>query len=102
MYLRVFQRRIPIQVIGKTFVSSPSTTDSERNLSEILQIKFPAASKILVSDVSGGCGAMYEVTVESSEFKGVRQLEQHRKVTEALKEKIKDMHGIRIFTSIPR
>lgn len=55
-----------------------------------------------VEDVSGGCGAMYEITVESIDFKGLSKIKQHKLITETLKEEIKDMHGLRIFTSTPK
>lgn len=55
-----------------------------------------------MSDVSGGCGAMYEIIVESSEFKGISRVKQHQMITDTLKEEIKDMHGLRIHTTVPK
>lgn len=52
-------------------------------------------------DISGGCGAMYEISVESKEFVGLSRVKQHRMITDTLKNEIKDMHGLRIQTSIP-
>ncbi len=49
----------------------------------------------------GGCGAMYEIYVETMDFKGLNTVKQHRLVTEALKAEIKDMHGVRIHTKLP-
>ncbi|XP_012890057.1 PREDICTED: bolA-like protein 3 [Dipodomys ordii] len=49
-----------------------------------------------------GCGAMYEIKIESEEFKEKRTVQQHQMVNQALKEEIKGMHGLRIFTSIPK
>lgn len=43
---------------------------------------------------------MYEIYVESKEFKGLSTVKQHRLITETLKSEIKDMHGLRIHTSI--
>lgn len=59
------------------------------------------AAVISVEDVSGGCGAMFQISVESEEFKGVPIVKQHRMITETLKDHIKDMHGLRIHTSVP-
>lgn len=56
---------------------------------------------VKVTDVSGGCGAMFEVFVEAQEFKGLNTLKQHKLVTNTLKEQIKEMHGVRIHTSVP-
>lgn len=53
-------------------------------------------------DISGGCGAMYEIHIESDEFRGKRTVQQHQLVNQALKEEIQGMHGLRIFTEVPR
>uniref|UniRef100_A0A182JQ51 BolA-like protein 3 n=1 Tax=Anopheles christyi TaxID=43041 RepID=A0A182JQ51_9DIPT len=74
--------------------------NSESNLRKTLEAKFPQAKNIVVSDISGGCGSMYEIFVESKEFKGLSTVKQHRLITETLKSEIKDMHGLRIHTSI--
>ncbi|XP_004844759.1 bolA-like protein 3 isoform X2 [Heterocephalus glaber] len=54
------------------------------------------------SEQTGGCGAMYEIKIESEEFKEKRTVQQHQMVNQALKEEIKGMHGLRIFTSVPK
>jgi stress-induced morphogen len=74
-------------------------SSGETHLVNVLRKKFPGAVDIQVADVSGGCGSMYEVYVESPEFKGLRMVQQHRLVTEALSEEIKAMHGVRITTN---
>ncbi|XP_012275598.1 bolA-like protein 3 isoform X2 [Orussus abietinus] len=74
---------------------------AEQKMLEILRNKFPNAQVIEVTDVSGGCGAMFEVNVTAPEFQGLSTIKQHRIINEALKNEIKDMHGIRIHTSIP-
>ncbi|XP_036950685.1 bolA-like protein 3 [Acanthopagrus latus] len=77
-------------------------TDGEVRITEILKEKFPLASSLKVVDISGGCGAMYEIHIESSEFKGKRTIQQHQLVNQALKEEIQGMHGLRIFTDVPK
>ena len=79
--------------------NQPSPSPAEVNLINTLKENFPAATDIAVVDISGGCGSMYEVFVESPDFKGMRLVKQHKMVTEALKGAIKDMHGIRISTA---
>lgn len=69
---------------------------------DILKSKFPLAKDVQVVDVSGGCGAMYEVLVESEEFKGLSIVKQHRMINEILKDQIKEMHGLRIHTVVPK
>lgn len=45
---------------------------------------------------------MYNIFVETEDFKGLNTVKQHRLITETLKTEIKDMHGLRIFTSVPK
>ena len=80
--------------------ASSGEGDAERALIRALSEGFPGATDIVVVDVSGGCGAMYEVHVEAPQFKGLRTVGQHKLVTEVLKEQIKDMHGLRISTAV--
>nr|XP_030733474.1 bolA-like protein 3 isoform X2 [Globicephala melas] len=79
-----------------------SQTEGELKVTQILKEKFPQATAIKVTDISGGCGAMYEIQIESEEFKEKRTVQQHQMVNQALKEEIKGMHGLRIFTSVPK
>lgn len=81
--------------------SAQSEGASEQQLRAILSERFPAASRIDVADISGGCGAMFEVYVEAAEFAGVRLVNQHRAVHAALGQHIADMHGIRVTTAVP-
>uniref|UniRef100_A0A8C6SSA0 BolA-like protein 3 n=1 Tax=Neogobius melanostomus TaxID=47308 RepID=A0A8C6SSA0_9GOBI len=77
-------------------------TEGEVRIAKILKEKFPLASSLQVVDISGGCGAMYEIHIESSEFKGKRTIQQHQLVNQALKDEIQGMHGLRIFTEVPK
>uniref|UniRef100_A0A8C5SEJ7 BolA-like protein 3 n=1 Tax=Laticauda laticaudata TaxID=8630 RepID=A0A8C5SEJ7_LATLA len=82
--------------------SFASQTEGEIRVTRVLQQKFPQAVVIKVVDISGGCGAMYEIHIESEEFKEKRTIQQHQMVNQALSEEIKTMHGLRIFTSVPK
>ncbi|XP_040019372.1 bolA-like protein 3 [Gasterosteus aculeatus] len=92
----------------KVVVSGPvrrwlsSQTDGEARIAGVLKEKFPLATSLKVVDISGGCGAMYEIHIESNEFKGKRTIQQHQLVNQALKEEIQGMHGLRIFTDVPK
>ncbi|XP_023295045.2 bolA-like protein 3 [Lucilia cuprina] len=79
---------------------SSTAKNAEQTIHRLLIHRFPQAN-VKVTDVSGGCGAMFEVFVEAQEFKGLNTLKQHKLVTNTLKEQIKEMHGVRIHTSIP-
>lgn len=80
---------------------TPAVAPNEQNLIDQLRVKFPKATDIAVADVSGGCGAMFEVFVEAPDFKGMRVVKQHQMVNQALKSEIKEMHGLRISTAVP-
>lgn len=56
----------------------------------------------MVKDISGGCGSMYEIHVESrQDFEGKRIVMQHKLVTDALRSEVGKMHGLRVFTTVP-
>lgn len=90
--------------------SLSSQSNGETRISQILREKFPQASSVKVVDisgefenriklsnfhvtctavmqlcicvVSGGCGAMYEIHIESDDFKGKRTVQQHQLVNQ--------------------
>ncbi|XP_073984930.1 bolA-like protein 3 [Rhodnius prolixus] len=86
-------------VLNRRLLSASPPENAENKLKRILNINFPQAETIEVVDVSGGCGAMYDISIKSPEFKGLSIVKQHKLVTEVLKEEIKSMHGLRIQTS---
>ncbi|KAI3420319.1 hypothetical protein GPALN_003629 [Globodera pallida] len=69
-------------------------------VTKILRAKFSETdgSQVHVEDISGGCGAMFHVRVESPQFSGVTRVNQHKMINEVLRSEIKDMHGITIET----
>lgn len=93
---------IPRQLGSIRLMSQATESSGEGRILQLLQTRFPEATGVEVQDISGGCGSMYEVWVEATDFKGLSRVKQHRLITEALKEEIKDMHGVRISTSVPK
>ncbi|RDD47601.1 BolA-like protein 3 [Trichoplax sp. H2] len=73
----------------------------EQHISSILKDTVNP-SYLEVRDISGGCGSMYEILIQSDNFKGKSIIQQHRMVKEALAEEIKNMHGLTIRTSVPK
>ncbi|KAL6450465.1 BOL3 BolA-like protein 3 [Candida maltosa Xu316] len=71
--------------------------DYEKKIYTILKDEFDP-SKLQVQDVSGGCGSMFAILVESSKFKGLPMIKQHRLVNEILKDEIKQWHGLQLRT----
>ncbi|CAI9533031.1 unnamed protein product [Staurois parvus] len=88
-------------VLCRVSRSLSGRTEGEQRITQVLKDRFPQASHLRVVDISGGCGSMYEIHVESEEFREKRTVQQHQMVNEALQEEIKSMHGLRIFTSVP-
>lgn len=76
---------------------NPAMDDYERKIFDILKLEFNPAN-LEVRDVSGGCGSMFAILVESEKFKGVPMIKQHRLVNEALKEEISKWHGLQLRT----
>ncbi|VDD83538.1 unnamed protein product [Mesocestoides corti] len=102
LYKRLYSRDGPIDGL---FTRNPFVLATFRRLfatqAEIkskLESRFPKAEKIEVTDISGGCGAMYQIFVKSEDFAGMSVLAQHRSVNEALGPEIKSMHGLTILT----
>lgn len=55
--------------------------DYEQKVYNILKNEFDPVN-LQVKDVSGGCGSMFAIIVESSKFKGLPMIKQHRLVNE--------------------
>ncbi|XP_026330845.1 bolA-like protein 3 [Hyposmocoma kahamanoa] len=83
--------------VGNSAFSRNSVT-KEQQLSTALRRSLPGITYVSVQDISGGCGAMFEVSVEAKEFAGLSRVKQHQLVTDSLKSEIAEMHGIRIHT----
>ena len=69
-------------------------------LTKTLRNQFSEAegSQVVVEDISGGCGAMFKVRVESPQFSGMPKVKQHKLINEVLRGEIKQMHGIVVET----
>lgn len=67
----------------------------------MLKDKF-SPSDLSVRDISGGCGSMFAITVESPQFKGIPMIRQHRLVNEVLKDEIASWHGLQLKTRPPK
>ncbi|KAG6616175.1 bolA-like protein 3 isoform X2 [Phytophthora cinnamomi] len=75
-------------------------SEAEQAMHAALQTRLEAVH-VKVTDVSGGCGSMFDIEVASAQFAGQSRVKQHRMVNEILKEEIKDMHGLTIRTMTP-
>ncbi|CAH0473183.1 unnamed protein product [Peronospora belbahrii] len=80
---------------------SSSTDQTGKKAEQAMQLALQKqldAVHVKVTDVSGGCGSMFDVQVVSAQFIGQSRVKQHRLVNEILKEEIKSMHGLTIRT----
>lgn len=71
---------------------------SAQEIQDLLKKRFETAKHIQVEDKSGGCGAMFEIFIESPEFKKLSTPKQHKIVYDTLKDQIKVIHGLRVIT----
>ena len=55
-------------------------------------------SRLVVQDISGGCGTMYLIEVTSARFRGMRELQQQRMVLATLKDLRSGWHGLQLRT----
>ncbi|PIO63795.1 hypothetical protein TELCIR_14593 [Teladorsagia circumcincta] len=65
---------------AKRFLSAK--TPAELHMTKLLREKIDGVTQVEVVDVSSGCGSMYSVFVESSAFKGLSKVAQHKLITE--------------------
>ena len=56
------------------------------------------ASHVELTDTSGGCGASFMALVVSEKFQGLKLLQRHRLVNQALAEELKIIHAFQMKT----
>lgn len=87
------------------------TTEGEREITDILKAKLDP-TYLDVRDISGeekcysfytynlslgGCGSMYQITIDSDSFRDKRIIDKHRMINQALgQDIIKALHGLTI------
>lgn len=69
----------------------------ERKIYDLLSQSFEPQT-LEVADVLGGCGSMFAIKVESSQFNNISMVKQHRLVNEVLKDEISKWHGLQLLT----
>eukprot|EP01112_Ceratiomyxa_fruticulosa_P017103 TRINITY_DN5268_c0_g1_i1.p1 TRINITY_DN5268_c0_g1~~TRINITY_DN5268_c0_g1_i1.p1 ORF type:complete len:128 (+),score=17.61 TRINITY_DN5268_c0_g1_i1:146-529(+) len=96
---RLFQPNKPVLTIQpfRMFATVPPTQQRgqqiRKKLSDGLQ-----TNKIIIEDVSGGCGTFYRIQIISPLFNGKTKLEQHRLVNDLIKEEVTEIHGLTLQT----
>jgi len=74
--------------------------DAERHIYNKLTAELQP-TKLEVQDISGGCGSMYGIQVESERFRGLSLVKQQKLVNSILKEEIGGWHGVQLRTGVP-
>ncbi|XP_045774206.1 bolA-like protein 3 [Maniola jurtina] len=101
-FIKVFapyRDKLSRAVGGNGTAFEKNSVSKEQQLTEVLKKSLPGITYVSVQDISGGCGAMFEISIEAKEFVGLSTVKQHRLVTNTLKTEIAEMHGIRIHTT---
>ena len=78
----VFHRPVSSNWGSQTRSNSSGNNANDQQIRVVLEKSFPEASEIIVNDISGGCGAMFEVSVISSSFNGMAKVKQHLAVSQ--------------------
>lgn len=91
--------RVPALNLTKRYYSD-AMDDYESKIYKILETEF-SPQNLEVRDVSGGCGSMFAILVESEKFKGIPMIKQHRLVNDVLKDEIAKWHGLQLRTKAP-
>jgi stress-induced morphogen len=86
--------------VARLFSTVPAGSAKEAEISALLTDKLQA-HKVTIKDVSGGCGAFYEISVVSALFQGKTTIQQHRQVNSVLGPIIGTLHGLTLKTSVP-
>eukprot|EP00735_Rhodelphis_limneticus_P011852 TRINITY_DN5006_c0_g1::TRINITY_DN5006_c0_g1_i1::g.24885::m.24885 TRINITY_DN5006_c0_g1::TRINITY_DN5006_c0_g1_i1::g.24885 ORF type:complete len:124 (-),score=-8.74,sp/P39724/BOL3_YEAST/53.62/4e-20,BolA/PF01722.13/3.4e-18 TRINITY_DN5006_c0_g1_i1:177-548(-) len=89
------------QLSRSAFLNCRFHSSGEAQIAEKLKTTLQP-STLLVEDMSGGCGTMFSITIESPLFKGKSLVAQHRMVNEILKDDIKKWHGLTLKTAAPK
>lgn len=84
-------------LLSKRLYSDIPMDQYELKIFDILKEEF-SPENLEVKDVSGGCGSMFAISIESEKFKGIPMIKQHRLVNEVLKDEIAKWHGLQLQT----
>lgn len=82
------------------YSQEPTMDEYEQKIYDKLKHHFNPID-LQVKDVSGGCGSMFAILVQSEKFKGIPMIKQHRLVNELLKDEIAQWHGLQLRTKAP-
>jgi stress-induced morphogen len=70
--------------------------------SQMLTAPTLSPTKVEVTDISGGCGASFAITVVSPKFANVRLLERHRMIHAVLGDEMTRIHALQLKCYTPK
>ncbi|GLI65420.1 hypothetical protein VaNZ11_008986 [Volvox africanus] len=82
-------------------VCTVATSDAEKAIAKKLKTGLNGAKRVEVQDTSGGCGAMYRISIVAEDFKGQSIVKQHQLVHRLLADDLKQWHGLTLETRAP-
>ncbi|EFJ44525.1 bola-like protein [Volvox carteri f. nagariensis] len=78
-----------------------SASEAEKAIANKLKASLKSVQQVEVQDTSGGCGAMYRISIVAEDFKGQSIVKQHQLVHKILAEDLRQWHGLTLQTSAP-
>ncbi|GLC36325.1 BolA-like protein 3 [Pleodorina starrii] len=76
-------------------------SDAEKAIASKLKAALKDVKRVEVQDTSGGCGAMYRISIVAEDFKGQSIVKQHQLVHRVLADDLKQWHGLTLETRAP-
>lgn len=70
-------------------------------LAKALKDRVKELKQCIVVDQSGGCGSAFQLYLVSPVFEGIKLIERHRMVQQALKTEMKSIHALSMKTWTP-
>ncbi|GIL76652.1 hypothetical protein Vretimale_8839 [Volvox reticuliferus] len=78
-----------------------AVSDTEKAIANKLKTGLNGVQRVEVQDTSGGCGAMYRISIVAEDFKGQSIVKQHQLVHRLLADDLKQWHGLTLETRAP-
>ncbi|GBG27146.1 Protein BOLA2 [Hondaea fermentalgiana] len=82
-------------------MAEEQTRDTPESLEKMVREGLADVKHVEIIDLSDGCGDKFHLTVVSDAFEGVKLLERHRMLQEAIDEAMKRIHAVELKTYTP-
>mmetsp|Transcript_12558 Transcript_12558/g.24339 ORF Transcript_12558/g.24339 Transcript_12558/m.24339 type:complete len:89 (-) Transcript_12558:574-840(-) len=78
-----------------------AVSETPESLERMIRESVANVSHLEIIDLSDGCGDKFRITVVTDAFEGVKLLERHRMVQEAIDEAMNHIHAVELKTYTP-